>query len=43
MGAQRGDLVMLKNIVNARGPYLRFDFMICTQTFGPVPAVIRPK
>lgn len=43
MGAQRGDLVILKNIFDATSPYLKSDFMICTWTFGPVPAVIKPK
>lgn len=43
MGARRGDLVILKNIFDATSPYLKSDFMICTQTFGPVLAVIKPK
>ena len=43
MGEQPGDSVILNNDFNATSPYLKIDFMIRTQIYGLVPAVIKPK
>lgn len=43
MGEQLGDLVILSNDFNATSPFEKMGFMMCTQIFGVVPAIIKSK